>query len=486
MVKRESGILSNMLWKFAERISAQLVTLIVSVILARVLDPAHYGTIALVTIFITLANVFVSDGFGSALIQKKDADALDFSSVLYFNIAFSILLYIVLFLCAPAIANFYGEGYEVLTPVTRVLALRLILSAINSVQQAYVSRKMIFKKFFWSTLFGTIASGVVGIVMAYRGFGVWALVAQYLTNTTVDTIVLQIVLNVWPERKFSWKRLKNLVGYGYKVLLTNLIITGYQEIRALIIGKLYSADDLAFYDKAKQFPNLVVVNINTSISAVLFPKMAQEQDDLSRVKEITRASIRYSSYILCPVMLGLAAVADNFIKVVLTEKWLPCVPLLQVFCFFYVFQPIQSANTQAVKALGRSDISLKLEILRDIIQLIVLIIVMRISVAAIVISMAVMSLLFVYLNGYPNVRLLGYTMKEQTSDFAGPFFMSLIMMFIVKQMGKMPLNSILVLFLQIVFGIILYILMSGALHNKEFSGLISILQNLFNKKSRKL
>ena len=486
MEKRKSGILSNMLWKFAERISAQLVTLIVSVILARVLDPAHYGTIALVTIFITLANVFESDGFGSALIQKKDADVLDFSSVLYFNIAFSILLYIVLFLCAPAIANFYGEGYEVRTPVTRVLAVRLILSAINSVQQAYVSRKMIFKKFFWSTLFGTIASGIVGIVMACRGFGVWALVAQYLTNTTVDTVVLQIVLNVWPERKFSWKRLKNLVGYGYKVLLTNLIITGYQEIRALIIGKLYSADDLAFYDKAKQFPNLVVVNINTSISAVLFPQMAQEQDDLSRVKEITRASIRYSSYILCPVMLGLAAVADNFIKAVLTEKWLPCVPLLQVFCFFYVFQPIQSANTQAVKALGRSDISLKLEILRDIIQLIVLVIVMRISVAAIVISMAVMSLFFVYLNGYPNVSLLGYTMGEQTSDFAGPFFMSMVMMFIVKQMDNIPLNSFLVLFLQIVFGIILYVLMSTVSHNKEFSGLISILQNLLNKKSRKL
>ena len=214
MKKNNTSVLKNLIWKFAERITAQLVTLIVSVILARLLDPSHYGIISIVTIFITIANVFVSDSFGSALIQKKDADIKDFSSVLYFNIAFSIVLYLLLFILAPYVSSFYGEGYETLTPVLRVLSLRLILSAINSVQQAYVSRHMMFQKFFWSTLLGTVASAIVGIVMAYSGFGVWSLVAQYLTNTTVDTIVLNRILDFRPKLVFSVQRLKKLVPFG--------------------------------------------------------------------------------------------------------------------------------------------------------------------------------------------------------------------------------------------------------------------------------
>lgn len=468
------GVLYNLIWKFAERITAQLVTLIVSIVLARMLDPSHYGVISMVTIFITIANVFVSDGFGSALIQKKNADAVDFSSVLYFNVLFSIVLYVILFWCAPFISKFYGSGYEILTPVTRVLGLRLILTSINSVQQAYVSRHMIFKKFFWSTLFGTVISGIVGIVMAYHGFGVWALVAQYLTNTTIDTLVLQIVLNKWPIKAFSWQRLKTLLNYGYKILLTNLTITGYQELRALIIGKLYSSNDLAFYDKAKQFPNLVVTNINTSISAVLFPKLSQEQDEVTRVKYITRQSVKFSAYIMSPVMLGLAAIASPFISVILTDKWLPCVPLLQVFCFFYLFQPIQTANTQAIKALGRSDLALKLELIRDIIQLVSLVCVMWISVDAIVISMASLSLLFVFINGYPNIKLINYTVKEQIVDFMQPLVMSVIMMVGVLLLGTLNINKILLLTLQVILGGSIYILLSIITKNSEFNYFVKL------------
>lgn len=426
-----------------------LVTTIVSIILARLLDPSHYGVIAIVTIFITIANVFVSDGFGNALIQKKEADSLDFSSVLYFNLVLSFVLYGVLFFIAPFISAFYGAGYEILTPVIRVLGLRLILSAINSVQQAYISRKMIFKKFFWATLIGTVVSGIVGIFMAYNGFGVWALVAQYLTNTTLDTIVLQFVLNKWPVKAFSWDRIKGLINYGYKVLLTSLIITGYQEVRALIIGKLYSSEDLAYYDKGKQFPNLIVTNINTSIGAVIFPKMSQIQDEKEKVKAITRSSVQYSSYVMTPLMLGLAAIAPNFVTVLLTEKWLPCVPLLQLFCFFYVFQPIQTANTQATKALGRSDLTLKLEIFRDIIQLSVLVVVMWISVDAIVVSMAVMSFFFVFVNGYPNIKLIDYSLREQVSDFISPLIMSIAMMVIVMIIGLLKINPVVLVLVQL-------------------------------------
>ena len=283
-MKNNKGLLSNLSWKFAERITAQAVTLVVSIVLARLLDPSHYGIISLVMIYIAIANVFVSDGFGSALIQKKDADSLAFSSVLYSNFVFSILLYMLLFFSAPYISLFYGNEYELLTPVLRVLGLRLILSSINSVQQAYVSKHMIFKKFFWATLFGTLLSAAVGISMACLGFGVWALVAQYMTNTTVDTIVLAVSLKKKPKAMFSWSRLRKLIPFGSRILATNLLIQGYQELRALIIGKVYSSSDLAYYDKGKQFPSIIITNINTSIAAVLFPKMSSQQDDIQKVK----------------------------------------------------------------------------------------------------------------------------------------------------------------------------------------------------------
>lgn len=482
----KKGLVNNLAWKFAERIAAQLVTLIVSIVLARLLAPSHYGTVAIVTVFITLANIFVSDGFGSALIQKKQVDALDYSSVLYFNVAFSIVLYLILFFTAPLIAAFYGEGYEILTPVFRVLGLRLILAALNSVQQAYVAKNMIFKKFFLSTLLGTILSGVVGIAMAYLGFGIWALVAQYLLSSAVTTVVLMFSLGniyVWA---FSFSRLKDLFSFGWKILCTSLLITGYQELRALIIGKLYSSESLAYYDKGKQFPNLIVGNINTSIGAVLFPTLSGKQDDLAALKGMTRKSIRFSSYIMCPVMLGMAAVAEPFVRLVLTEKWLPCVPLLQLFCIFYLFQPIHTANTQAIKATGRSGLCLKLELFRDAIQLIVLIIVMWISVEAIVISMAVLSALFIFVNAYPNTKILGYSYMEQMRDLLPSILMSGIMFAAVYAVGLLPLHDAILLPMQIMIGGCIYILLSIITKNKEFDYIKNMIFSKIRSKGDKV
>jgi len=479
---KKSGLLSNISWKFAERITAQLVTLVVSIVLARLLEPKDYGIISIVTIFITLANVLVSDGFGSALIQKKDADELDFSTVLFFNIGFSILLYLFLFFCAPFISNFYGNEYSILTPVLRVLGLRIIISGINSVQQAYVSRKMIFRKFFLSTLLGTVVSAVVGIVLAYKGFGVWALVAQYLTNTTVDTIVLAVTVRMPVIFNFSGKRLKSLLNYGSKILGASLLITGFQELRALIIGKIYSSSDLAYYDRGKQFPSLIVTNIDTSIGAVLFPKMSQLQNDIKTVRETTRNSIRFSAYIMCPLMLGMAAVAKPFVSLILTDKWLPCVPLLQLFCIVYLFQPIHTANMQAIKALGHSDTYLKLEMIKKTIELISLLVVMWISVEAIVICMAVLTISFTFVNAYPNKKLLNYSFKDQMADILPAIFMSLIMAIIVWSISLLQLPLVLGLGLQIVMGGIIYVLLSIITRNREMKYIISVVSSRVTKK----
>ena len=475
-----NGVIRNLVWKFAERITAQFVTLVVSIILARLLDPSHYGIISIVTIFITLANVFVSDSFGSALIQKKDADPLDFYSVLYFNIVFSVILYAVLFIAAPYISSFYGSGYEILTPVLRVLSLRIILSAINSVQQAYVSRQMMFRKFFWSTLFGTVISAIVGITMAYNGFGVWSLVAQYLTNTTVDTFVLNQTMHFKIRRMFSLGRLKRLIPYGAGILGTKLLITGYQELRALLIGKVYSSADLAYYDKGKQFPNLIVTNIDSSVAAVLFPKMSKAQDEPDKIKVSTRLSIRFSAFVMCPMMLGLAAIAKPFVQVILTEKWMPCVPLLQLFCIVYLFQPIHTANMQAIKAIGRSDIYLNLELIKKSIELICLILVVKVSVNAIVVSMASLTVAFTFVNSVPNRKLLHYSFLEQMQDIIPSIGMGIVMASLVFLIGKLELPTLPLLAVQIICGACVYTILAYLTRNKE----LWFLLNLLKRKAR--
>ena len=465
-------VIKNMSWKFAERITAQVVTFVVSIVLARILDPSDYGVVSLVTVFITIANVFVSDGLGSALIQKKEVDALDFSSALYFNTLFSIFLYGILFVAAPFIARYFGEGYEILSPILRVLGLRIIVAAINSIQQAYISRKMIFEKFFWATLFGTVASTFVGIWMAYHGYGAWALVGQYLTNTTVDTIVLAIVLGEKPILAFSFERVKRLFDYGIKILGSGLLIAVYIEIRSFIIGKVYTSSDLAYYDKARQFPSIFVNNIVATISAVLFPKMSSEQDNLEQVKATTKRSIRFTSYLMCPLMFGLAAIAEPLVRLLLTDKWLPCVPLLQVLCITYLWQPIHSANIQAIKAVGRSDIILKLEIIKKSIEIVILLAVMYISVDAIVISMAVNATLFVVVNAMPVKKLLGYSLKEQIKDISPSFIMSAIMAAAVWIFNFLPISSLLTLVIQIVIGFGIYLGISFISKNSEFNYLI--------------
>ena len=349
-----------MIWKFAERIGSQLVQTVVSIILARILMPEDYGIISLVTIFITICNVFISSGFGNALIQKKDADEVDFSSVFYASLAISVVLYIILFFGSPLIASFYEN--EQITLILRVMGLRLPIAAVYSVQQAYTSRKMQYRKFFIATLIGTIVSGAVGICMAYGGMGVWALVAQNMVNVGVNMIVLFFVVEWKPKLLFSFQKLKGLLSYGWKLLVSGLLETGYNELRSLIIGKKYSTTDLAFYDQGKKYPSLIADNINSSMNSVLLSAMSKRQDDREKVKSATRRSIRLSAYLLMPCMIGLACVAEQFVRVLLTDKWLPAVPFIQIMCIVYMFYPIHTANLTAIQAVGRSDLFLILEI----------------------------------------------------------------------------------------------------------------------------
>ena len=449
-------ILSGLFWKFSESMAAQLVTFLVSIFLARMLMPEDYGAVALIMIFITIANVFVSSGFGSALVQKKDADNLDFSTVFFINIGISLIIYLILYVAAPYIAEFYNM--PILSPTLRVLAIRIPISGINTVQHAYVSKNMLFKRFFWSTLFGTLLSGIVGITIAYLGFGIWALVAQYLTNVIVDTIVLWFTVKWRPMFKCSIERAKSLFSYGWKLLFSALLDTGYVQLRGLIIGKMYSSSDLAFYNQGDKFPSLIVTNINTSINSVLFPVMSESQDDLVKVKDITRKAIKVSSFVMWPMMVGLGVIAEPLISLILTDKWLPCVPYLRIFCFTYGLWPIHTSNLAAIQAIGRSDLFLNLEIKKKTMGVLVLLLVMNHGVMAIALSAIITSLISCYINASPNKKLLNYSYIEQMKDILPSFTLATIMGVIIYPVQYFVANDFIAIFIQIFIGVIIYVL----------------------------
>lgn len=335
MAFTKRDVFINFIWKLAERSGSQAISFIVAIILARLLMPADYGTVALVMVFLTILQVFADSGFGVALIQKKNADDIDFSSVFYVNIAIGTLLYVIMWLAAPTIASFYGVPD--LVALVRVMSLVLLINSLRNVQQAYVSKHMIFKRFFYATLGGSIVSAAVGISMACLGFGVWALVAQQLANSAIGTAILWFTVNWRPKFVCSLDRLKGLFSFGWKMLSSALLDTGYQQLRQLIIGKLYSPSDLAFFNQGQKFPNLIVTNINASIDSILLPTMASEQDHRERVRDMTRRAIKASIFIMAPMMMVLAFSSTNVVTLVLTEKWLPCVPFLCIFCINYMF-----------------------------------------------------------------------------------------------------------------------------------------------------
>ena len=473
------NVMSNFIWRFLERCGAQGVTFVVSVVLARLLDPSVYGTVALVTIFTTIMQVFVDSGMGNALIQKKKADDLDFSSVFYFNLFVCSCLYVVMFSIAPLIASFYKMPE--LTAIIRVLSLILVISGIKNVQQAYVSRNMLFKRFFFSTLCGTITAAVVGITMAYLDFGVWALVAQMLVNAAIDTSILWITVKWRPKKMFSFQRLKGLFSYGWKLLISSLLDTIYNDLRQLIIGKVYSKEDLAFYNQGDKFPKLFVTNINTSIDSVLLPTMSKAQDDSNAVKNMTRRAIKTSTYIMMPFMVGLAVCAEPLVGLILTDKWLPCVPFLRIFCISYAFYPIHTANLNAIKAMGRSDLFLILEIIKKVVGIVAIISTMWISVEAMAYSLLVTSVLSQVINSFPNRKLLGYSYFAQVKDMLPQIGLSLFMGVIVYCVQLIGMNDILTLLLQIPIGIIIYAGCSKLFKIDSFEYLIGVVKGLFKK-----
>jgi len=434
----KAKIISSLFWKLLERVGTQGIQFVVQIVLARLLLPKDYGIIALVLIFIAIANKFVQSGLNTALIQKKDTDESDFSSVFYLSLFIACIIYILLFFTAPLFATFYGAPQII--SVFRVMSITLFFGAFNSIQNAVIARNLQFKKLFFSSTGAIIVSGTVGVYMAYTGFGVWAIVGQQISNQLLVTLILWFTVKWRPQLLFSFVRVKSLFSFGWKLLVSGLIDTIYRDLRSLIIGKMYNPVMLGFYNRGQQFPLFIITNINGSIQSVMLPVLSSQQDNRPRIKDMMRRAIVTSSFVIFPMMAGLAVTAEPLVKLLLTDKWLPCVPFLQIFCAIYALWPIHTANLQAINALGRSDIFLKLEIIKKIIGLSILGISVFYGVYAIMLGEALFGVMATFINAYPNKELLNYSYKEQCNDIYPSLLLSLVMGTVVYSLKWLGLS----------------------------------------------
>lgn len=464
----------GLFWKLLERFGVQGVQFVLQLILARMLSPEHYGVLSIMVVFTTLANVFIQNGFNTALIQNKDVTEDDYSSVFWVSLGIAGVLYGVLFFSAPLIAELYHMP-DLVAPF-RVLALMLFPGAFNSVQLAKTSRALEFKKVFISNIGGIVISGIAGIAVAYAGGGLWALVVQTMLNLFVACGVMMLTVRWFPRFVCNLKRVGTLFAFGWKLLVSSLLDTLYQDLRSLVIGFKYDSGTLGFYNRGKQFPQFMINAVNGAVQSVMLPAMSAEQDNRTRVKTMMRNSITISAYLIFPVMAGLAGVAEPLVELLLTEKWLPCVPYLQIYCFTLAFYPVYTCNLQAINAMGRSDLFLKLELIKKGYGLIALIIAVACFDSPIAIAMtgAVTTGLGCFVNAAPNRKLVGYSYMEQMKDILPSFAASLLMCGVVLLCGTLQLSLVPKLLLQIVVGIAVYVLISAVARLKPFMTLLKI------------
>lgn len=453
---RSQKTLSSFLFKVVESLGNQGIAFLVSLLLARLLDTSDYGVLSMLLVFIAVAQVFVTSGLNTALIQRKDVDETDLSSVFYVSFGVAAAFYALLFALAPWLASYFNM--PALKSTLRVMALILLPGSLVSVQTAVVARQMAFRKLMIASLCATVLSGTVGVVMALNGAGYWALVAQQMTNQCVLAILLLILIRWRPRRVFSFARVKSHLRFGWKLLVSGLLDTGFTNLRSAVIGKKFSDDALAFYTRGKQFPELAMNAINGSISSVILPVLSEQQDKTERMKQTMRRSIMLSSFLVVPMMAGLAAVAEPMIRLLLTDKWLPCVPFLQLCCMDYALYPIHTNNLSAINAKGRSDIFLKLEIIKKAYGLVILLVSVLCfdGVMAIAWGGVISSLVSAAVNAHPNRELIHYGFLEQMRDILPTILISLVMFGMVYAMNALALPAAALLVLQIAVGAAVY------------------------------
>jgi teichuronic acid exporter len=480
MISLKQKSINGMLWTVSERLSVQAVQLLVQIVLARLLEPAQFGLIGMLMIFTAVAQSIMDSGFGSALIQKKDADQTDSSSIFFLNLIFGVILALVLSLAAPLIGKFYLQ--PTLTPITRVLSLTLIINAFSLVQTSLLAKKMDFKTQMKISLLAVIISGVIGIVMAYQGFGVWSLVAQMVSKSLFQAIFLWIFNDWRPKGVFSFSSLKSMFSFGSKLLFSGLIDTIFRNIYQTFIGKVYSPAELGFYSKAISIETAAIQATSSSLGQVLFPSMVHLQNDLDSLKKAYRKTIRLSLFLHFPLMIGLWAVADPLFRLLLTDKWAPSIPYFQILCIAALLYPLQVLNLNILKVKGRSDLFLKLEIIKKATVVLAIVLTYRHGIIVMLYGQIITSIISYLLNSYYSGVLIGYSQWDQIKDLVPSFGSAVIMGIVMYLVGLLPNEShLLKILFQTITGMLVYYLISLKASSSELAEVKSIMINAINQ-----
>lgn len=467
------------IWKFLEKFVATGVQFVLGIVLALLISPEEYGVVGELTIFIQICDVIILQGLTSALIQKKNADQTDFSSVFFANLVVSAVLYLILFVSAPFIAKFFHE--PILKDMMPVLALVVVVGALGAVPNAVLSRELDFKKSFFRNMSNYGTQSIVGISCALWGFGAWAVVWSKLAGTLVGVIVLMITVGWKPSKTFSMARIKGLFNYGSKVLVTNLLNTIFNNFQALIVGRFFSSGDVGYYQRGQQMPAAVMTAVDGSLSEVLFPTLSNVQDQKERLKSMMRRSMKTSMYIVFPFLLGLVATAKPVISVLLREKWLPCVPFMQLSCILCMFWPL-NARIQALNAMGKSNVTMKLSIISKTLTVILIVLCIRFGIYAMLLSSIIASAITFWITSYCVNKYIGYSIPEVLKDIAVPLSMAAAMAVIVYCVKFLGLSDLLTLLIQVPLGVALYLAASKLFRVDSLDYIIAMVKRLLDRK----
>lgn len=464
----------GLFWSSVERFSNQGMSFLFSVILARMLDPSDFGIIAMITIFFAVAQSFVDSGFSNALVRKTDRREEDLSTCFYFNIGVGIMAYIVLFLIAPLVACFYKQ--PILSPIIRITGLGVVLNSLCVVQQALFTIKIDFKSQAKVTLSATIISGIVGVILAYQGYGVWALVWQGVVMTSARMALLWLMSKWRPTTGFSKSSFNYLFGYGSKLLASGLLDTIYNNIYPIVIGKFYTPAQLGNYSRALSFAQLPSSNITSILQRVTFPVLSTIQDDIPRLQTNYRRLLKLSAFIVFPLMMGLAAVAFPLIRVILTPKWEGCSLYLQIICFALMWYPIHAINLNLLQVKGRSDLFLRLEIIKKIVGVCIMCITIPLGITAMCIGMVASSLISLFINTYYTGKLINIGYLKQMKDVFPILIVSLIMGIVVYITILFFTSDFAKLIIGIPIGMFIYIVGTYLLAHEELSELVKVIK----------
>ena len=475
----KSKTLSGVMWSALERFGTTGISFIVSIIIARILSPSDYGIVGIIMIFIALSQTFVDSGFGSALIQKKDLTEIDSSSVFYFNIFLSLLFYGLLFISASHIESFFDMNS--LTIYIRVVGLILIINALSLVQNFILRRNINFKAIAKASLIGVFISGIVGIWMAYSGYGVWALIAQILIRSAVMTIIFWIVGSWTPLVKFSIKSIKNMFSYSSKLLASSLLETGMRHLTNFIIGKWYTPTDLGFFTRGKTIQLLPATIIGSVIQSVTFPVLSTIQDDKKRLKESYRKIIKMVVFFVFPSMFFLIGAAKPIVIILLTEKWAPIIPIIQVLAIGTALYPVHAITLNISKVVGRTDVFFKLEIYKKIIGIILLLSAVPFGVMAIVAAETLISFIAYWFNGHFNGRLIDYQVSQQLKDIVPIYISAVIMGLTVFGVGLFLDNLYISLIIQMITALIIYGMLSWLVAKEQLYETKELVNTFLNK-----